>query len=111
MSLKSDFATRRRSAKGKTMTCGTNSMSPAFCKQHGSQSYNKMKLEDLGNNKYSMYWYNSAGTEKLAKRDAYGIMIEDYSNSDPEQFKVYKNAVFSSTCLLSKSDLGLTCWK
>ena len=111
MSLKSDFATRRRSAKGKAVTCGTSSTTVAFCTQQGSQGYTKFKLEDLGNNKYSMWWYNSAGTSKQAKRNPYGVKLQDYSSSDEPEFKVYKNAVFSSTCLLSKNDLGLTCWK
>lgn len=109
--LKADFATRRRSAKGKTVTCGTNNQAPAYCKQHGSQSYNKLKLEDLGSNKYSIWWYDSNGNEKMAKRDTFGMMIEDYNSQDTADFKVYKNAIFSSTCVLSKDDLELSCWK
>ena len=47
----------------------------------------------------------------MAKRDTFGMMIEDYNSQDTADFKVYKNAIFSSTCVLSKDDLELSCWK
>ena len=109
--LQSEYATRRRSAKGKSVTCATNSKAVVFCAAQGSQSYTKFKLEDLGSNRFSMYWYDSSGNSAIAKRNPYGIRIQDYSSSDEPKFKVYKNAVYSSTCLLTKNDLGLTCWK
>ena len=109
--LQSKYGTRRRSASGKSVTCGTSSMSVAYCKAQGSQSYTKLKLEDLGNDKFTMWWYDSSGNVKQAKRGAGGIKLADYTNTDEPDFKLYKNTVYSSTCLLSKNDLGLSCWK
>eukprot|EP00434_Breviolum_minutum_P017351 symbB.v1.2.015318.t1/scaffold1138.1/size205980/17 len=106
---------RRRNHKGTSVTCGTSSMSVATCKVNGNQGYTKLKLEDLGNNKFKMWWYDSSGTARYAARisgnGGGGIKIADYSNGDHANFHVYKNAVYSSTCRLSKSDLGVTCWK
>ena len=86
-------------------------MSVAYCKAQGSQRYTKLKLEDLGNDKFTMWWYDSSGNVKHAKRGAGGIKLADYTNTDEPDFKLYKNTVYSNTCLLSKNDLGLTCWK
>ncbi|CAJ1351440.1 unnamed protein product [Effrenium voratum] len=109
--LQSKYGTRRRSASGKSVTCGTSSMSVAYCKAQGSQSYTKLKLEDLGSDKFTMWWYDSSGNVKQAKRGAGGIKLADYTNTDEPDFKLYKNTVYSNTCLLSKNDLGLSCWK
>ena len=109
--LQSKYGTRRRSVQGKAVTCGTSSMSVAYCKALGSQSYTKLKLQDEGNNKFSMWWYDSSGNSRQAKRSAGGIILADYSSGDEPDFKIYKNTVYSNTCLLSKNDLGLTCWK
>eukprot|EP00438_Fugacium_kawagutii_P025764 Skav208114 [mRNA] locus=scaffold2016:49566:50477:+ [translate_table: standard] len=104
---------RRRNHKGTSVTCGTSSKSVAYCKVNGNQGYTKLKLEDLGNNKFSMWWYDSSGTARKAYRASGngGIIIADVSNGDDPQFRVYKNAVYSSTCRLAKSDLGVSCWK
>ena len=106
---------RRRNHKGTSVTCGTSSTTVAYCKVNGNQGYNKLKLEDLGNNKFSMWWYDSSGTARKAYRDAGygggGIIIADNGNGDVATFRVYKNAVYSSTCRLSKSDLDVSCWK
>jgi len=106
---------RRRNHKGTSVTCGTSSMSVAYCKVNGNQGYTKLKLEDMGNNKFKMWWYDSSGTARYASRTSGygggGIKIADYSNGDSSNFRVYKNAVYSNTCRLSKSDLDVTCWK
>ena len=106
---------RRRNHKGTSVTCGTSSMSVAYCKVNGNQGYTKLKLEDLGNNKFKMWWYDSSGTARYAARTSGygggGIVIADYSNGDHANFRLYKNAVYSNTCRLTKSDLDVTCWK
>lgn len=104
---------RRRNHKGTSVTCGTSSMSVAYCKVNGNQGYTKLKLEDLGNNKFSMWWYDSSGTARKAYRASGngGIIIADVSSGDDPQFRAYKNGVYSSTCRLAKSDLGVSCWK
>lgn len=103
---------RRRNHKGTSVTCGTSSKSVAYCKVNGNQGY-KLKLEDLGNNKFSMWWYDSSGTGRKAYRAAGngGIIIADVSNGDQPSFRVYKNGVYGSTCRMAKSDLGVSCWK
>lgn len=104
---------RRRNHKGTSVTCGTSSKSVAYCKVNGNQGYTKLKLEDLGNNKFSMWWYDSSGTGRKAYRAAGngGIIIADVSNGDQPSFRVYKNGVYGSTCRMAKSDLGVSCWK
>eukprot|EP00434_Breviolum_minutum_P035095 symbB.v1.2.031065.t1/scaffold3568.1/size55461/2 len=97
--------------QGTSVTCGTSSMSVAYCKVNGNQGYTKLKLEDMGNNKFKMWWYDSSGTARYASRTSGygggGIKIADYSNGDSSNFRVYKNAVYSNTCRLSKSDLDV----
>ena len=104
---------RRRNHKGTSVTCGTSSMSVAYCKVNGNQGYTKLKLEDLGNNKFSMWWYDSSGTGRKAYRASGngGIIIADVSNGDDPNFRIYKNGVYSSTCRLGASALGVSCWK
>ena len=107
---------RRRNHKGTSVTCGTSSTSVAYCKVNGNQGYKKLKLEDLGNGKFKMWWYtDSSNTGLQGHRDAGagggGIIIADYGNGDAGTFYIYKNAVYSNTCRLSASDLGVACWK
>ena len=106
---------RRRNHKGTSVTCGTSSTTVAYCKVNGNQGYTKLKLEDMGNNKFKMWWYDSSGTARYGCRDSGygggGIKIADYGTGDHANFRVYKNAVYSNTCLLTKSDLDVTCWK
>ena len=106
---------RRRNHKGTSVTCGTSSTTVAYCKVNGNQGYTKLKLEDMGNNKFKMWWYDSSGTARYGCRDSGygggGIKIADYGNGDHANFRLYKNAVYSNTCRLTKSDLDVTCWK